>query len=179
MPPEKRVFLDEAGFSLAMYQAYGWAPKEQRLVEAVPFQRGVNFSVLGAIGIQGMICTHQKSGSMKRVDMESFLEFDLLPRLRKGMVLILDNARIHHGGRIEEIVEAAGCSLLYLPAYSPDSGTLWVPIELAWSWIKRFVRRRRPRDGDSRLEAIHSGVAALPGEFAEKWFKKCQLQSQA
>ena len=175
MPPEKRVFLDEAGFSLAMYQAYGWAPKEQRLVEAVPFQRGVNFSVLGAIGIQGMICTHQKSGSMKRVDMESFLEFDLLPRLRKGMVLILDNARIHHGGRIEEIVEAAGCSLLYLPAYSPDFN----PIELAWSWLKRFVRRRRPRDVDSRLATIQSGVVALPGEFAEKWFKKCQLQSQA
>ena len=42
--------------------------------------------------------------------------------------------------------------------------------------IKRFVRR--PRDVDSRLEAIQSGVVTLPGEFAEKWFKKCQLQSQ-
>lgn len=159
---------------MALYQGYGWAPKEQRLVEAVPFQRGVNLSVLGAIGHQGMLCTCQKSGAMKRVDFESFLEFDLLPRLEVGSVLIFDNARIHHGGRIQEIVEAAGYRILYLPAYSPDFN----PIELAWSWIKRFVRRVRPRDLASRLEAIQSGVVSLPGEFAPKWFKKCQLQSQ-
>jgi transposase len=56
---------------------------------------------------------------MKRVDVEVFLEKDLLPRLVPGAVLVLDNARIHHGGRIEEIVTAAGCSILYLPPYSP------------------------------------------------------------
>ena len=109
---------------------------------------------------------------MKRVDVEAFLEKDLLPWLLPGAVLVLDNARIHHGGRIEEIVTAAGCSVLYLPPYSPDFN----PIELAWSWIKHSVRRLAPRDRASRLAAIRSAVASLPAVFAPNWFKKCGLQ---
>jgi transposase len=163
------VFLDEAGFSLALYAAYGWSPQGERLVEAVPFQRGTNLSVLGAFDREGMLCTKEKEGAFKRVDVEAFLEHDLLPRLLPGSVLVLDNARIHHGERLQEIVAAAGCSLLYLPPYSPDLN----PIELAWSWIKRFVRRQAPRDRESRLAAIQSALASLPAAFAPNWFNKC------
>jgi transposase len=166
------VFLDEAGFNLALYSAYGWSPRGERLVEAVPFCRGSNLSVLGAFDQEGMLCTREKEGAMKRVDVEAFLEKDLLPRLVPGAVLVLDNARIHHGGRLEEIVTAAGCSLLYLPPYSPDMN----PIELAWGWIKRFVRRVAPRDSASRQAAIQSALASLPAAFAPNWFKKCGLQ---
>ena len=127
-----------------MYLAYGWSPSGERLCEEIPFQRGKNFSVLGAFDLLGMVSTFQKEGSIKRLDLESFLEHDLLPRLEEGAVLVLDNARSHHGGRIAEIVEAAGCSLLYLPPYSPDFN----PIELAWAWIKRLVRKIAPRDGE-------------------------------
>ena len=109
---------------------------------------------------------------MKRLDVEAFLEWDLLPRLLPGAVLVLDNARIHHGGRIQEIVTAAGCSVLYLPPYSPDFN----PIELAWSWVKQFVRRLSPRDRESRLAAIGSAFDSLPDAFAPNWFKKCGLQ---
>jgi len=166
------VFLDEAGFSLALYSAYGWSKRGQRLVEAVPFCRGVNLSVLGALDKEGLLCTTEKEGAMKREDIETFLEHDLLPRLLPGAVLVLDNARIHHGGRIEAIVSAAGCSLLYLPPYSPDFN----PIELAWSWIKAFVRRRCPRSPEARRAAIEEAVSALPSAFAPNWFNKCRLQ---
>jgi transposase len=81
----------------------------------------------------------------------------------------LDNARIHHGGDIETIVSEAGCSLLYLPPYSPD----FSPIELAWGWIKHFVRDLCPRDEASRAAALQAAVAALPAEFAPGWFQKC------
>jgi transposase len=118
-----------------------------------------------------MICTAEKEGALKRVDVEAFLEGELLPRLLPGAVLVLDNARIHHGGRIHEIVSAAGCSVLYLPPYSPDFN----PIELAWSWVKSFVRRLAPRDQASRLAAIGAAVAALPDAFAPGWFRKCGL----
>jgi transposase len=165
------VFLDEAGFNLALYSAYGWCARGERLVEAVPFCRGINLSVLGAFDREGMLCTTAQEGAMKRGDVEDFLEQDVLPRLLPGAVLVLDNARIHHGGRLEEIVTAAGCSLLYLPPYSPDFN----PIELAWSWIKRFVRRQAPRDRASRLTAIQSAIASLPDAFAPAWFRKCGL----
>ena len=108
------MFLDEAGFSLALFLLYGWGSRKERLVESVPLNRGTNLSVLGAFSAAGMISQASKVGAMKRVDVERFLEFDLLPLLPAGSVLVLDNARIHHGGRIEEIVTKAGCTLLYL-----------------------------------------------------------------
>lgn len=163
------MFLDEAGFSLALFLLYGWGSRKERLFESVPLNRGKNQSVLGAFSAEGMIATVRKLGAMKRVDVERFLEFDLLPLLPPGSVLVLDNARIHKGGRIEEIVAKAGCSLLYLSPYSPD----FSPIELAWSWIKQFVRRLCPRDDEARQKAVESATAALPKEFTETWFGKC------
>ncbi len=163
------VFLDEAGFSLALYLFYGWGLRKKRLVESVPLNRGKNQSVLGAFSPEGMRATVRKTGAMKRVDVERFLEFDLLPKLSAGSVLVLDNARIHKGGRIEEIVATAGCSLLYLSPYSPD----FSPIELAWGWIKQCVRRLCPRDEEARQEALESAIAALPKEFTKAWFDKC------
>jgi hypothetical protein len=103
--------LDEAGFSLALYSAYGWSPRGARLVEAVPFCRGQNLSVVGALDKEGMLCTRAKDGAMKREDIETFPAAVLLPRLLPGAVLVLDNARIHHGGRIE----AAGSRRSFLP----------------------------------------------------------------
>ena len=169
MDPKDLVFLDECGFSLALHLLYGWGPAKERLVEAVPWQRGQNLSVLGAFDGEGMIAITSKHGAMKRVDLEAFLRKELLPHLLPGSVLVLDNARIYHGGDINKIVSEAGCSVLYLPPYSPD----FSPIELAWGWIKRLVRRLCPRDEASRAAAIQGAFASLPAEFAPGWFRKC------
>ncbi len=154
---------------MALYLLYGWGAVGERLFEAVPACRGKNLSVLGAFNCEGMITTRSKLGAMTREDVEAFLRRDLLPRLAPGSVLVLDNARIHKGGEIEQIVTAAGCSLLYLPPYSPD----FSPIELAWGWIKRFVRRLGPRHAAAREEAVTKAIAALPDAFAAGWFAKC------
>ena len=106
---------------------------------------------------------------MKRADVEAFLREDVLPWLLAGSVIVLDNARIHHGGQIEAMVTQAGCRLLYLPPYSPD----FSPIEPAWGWIKSRVRQRCPRDSTSRVAAIEQSVAALPPAFAPNWFRNC------
>ena len=111
----------------------------------------------------------QKLGAFKREDFEGFLRDQLLPVLEAGSVLVLDNARIHHGGQIAQIVEDAGCSLLYLPPYSPD----FAPIELAWSWIKNQVRAAAPRNDEDRQKAIAAAAAELPEHAAQGWFRKC------
>ena len=163
------MFLDAVGFSLALSLLYGWGFRKERLVESVPLNRGKNQSVLGAFASGGMAAVTSKIGAMKRVDVERFLESDLLPKLPAGSVLVLDNARIHKGGRVEEIVANAGCSLLYLSPYSPD----FSPIELAWGWIKQQVRRLCPRAEEARQSAVANAIAALPKEFTEAWFRKC------
>ncbi len=115
-----------------------------------------------------MIALWQKSGAMTRHDIERFLREALLPALKPGSVLVMDNARIHHGGDIAEMVAQAGCELLYLPPYSPD----FSPIELAWSWIKAQVRLVAPRDDDARQGAIEEAAAQMPNH-APAWFKHC------
>lgn len=177
IPLKKLVFLDECGFALNLHRPYGWTVGGGRCIEVVPFNRGVNRSVLGAFSLPdatcatGMRALWQKLGAWTRATFEAFLSEGLLPVVPKGSVLVLDNARIHHGGRIQEMVEAAGCSLLYLPPYSPD----FSPIELAWSWIKGRVRTLAPRDDTARERDIRRANDALPLEAAPAWFKHCGL----
>lgn len=76
-------------------------------------------------------------GSCRRALVCEWLKTRLLPRLAPGSTLILDNATFHKGAELEAIVAAAGCQLLYLPAYSPDLN----PIEGFWSPLKLWMKR--------------------------------------
>ena len=121
---------------------------------------------------QGMRALWQKLGAWTRDTFELFLQDGLLPLLEPGNVLVLDNARIHHGGEIAALVERADCSLLYLPPYSPDFN----PIELAWGWIKARVRCLAPRDDAARERDIHLASLQLPTTAATNWFTHCGLK---
>ncbi len=177
MSRHKLVFLDECGFGLNLHRVYGWTIGGGRCVEAVPFERGRNRSVLGAFSLPtpdcptGMRVLWQKLGAWTRATFEAFLQDGLLPVLERGSVLVLDNASIHRGGAIRELVEQAGCSLLYLPPYSPDLN----PIEMAWSWIKHRVRTLAPRDDEKRQNDIQDAAKELPPKAATPWFKHCGL----
>jgi len=177
VPLEKLVFLDECGFGLNLHRLYGWTIGGGRCVEVVPFERGLNRSVLGALSLPapdcptGLRALWQKLGAWTRATFEAFLQDGLLPVLEIGSVLVLDNASIHRGGAIRELVEAAGCSLLYLPPYSPDLN----PIELAWSFIKGRVRAEAPREDGHREEAIHEATRQLPPLAPTAWFRHCGL----
>lgn len=106
---------------------------------------------------------------MTRADIERFFAVDLLPRLLPGSTLILDNASIHKGGHLKALVKAAGCQVLYLPSYSPDFN----PIELVWAFVKGLVRRWRPQDDVSRLEAVEAALLAVTGTLADACFRHC------
>ena len=175
--PNKLVFLDECGFGLNLHRLYGWVVGGGRCFEEVPFTRGQNRSVLGAFSLptpdcaNGMRALWQKTEAWNRDTFEAFLCDGLLPVLERGSVIVLDNARFHHGGQIQALVEKAGCSLLYLPPYSPDLN----PIELAWSYLKNLVRSWAPRDDDARQRDIQCAQTLLPPQAATNWFRKCGI----
>jgi transposase len=77
-------------------------------------------------------------GAFNRTVFESWLENCLIPSLKPGQIVIADNATFHKGGRIIELIEAAGCQLKYLPSYSPDLNK----IEQCWSWLKSRIRKQ-------------------------------------
>lgn len=76
-------------------------------------------------------------GNCDRSIFETYLEHVLLKNIPAGSTIIFDNASYHKGGRIAEIIKAAGCYLLYLPPYSPDFN----PIEHLWASFKHFIRK--------------------------------------
>ncbi len=69
---------------------------------------------------------------------EVWIERCLIPNLKPGQILVIDNATFHKGGRIEQLMEAAGCEIWYLPPYSPDLNK----IEKSWSWLKSRIRKQ-------------------------------------
>jgi hypothetical protein len=101
--PSALVFLDEAGFSLALSLLYGGGKRGEPLVESVPARRGKNLSVLGALDLEGIVAQTRKEGALTRADVERFFRVDLLPRLLPGSVLVLDHASIHKGGNLERL----------------------------------------------------------------------------
>jgi transposase len=84
-----------------------------------------------------LIAPFTVEGACNRSVFEIWLETCLIPRLRPGVWVIIDNATFHHGGRIAQLIETAGCQLVYLPPYSPDLNR----IEKCWAWLKSQIRK--------------------------------------
>lgn len=78
--------------------------------------------------------------------------------LEPGQVVIVDNATFHKGGRIVQLIEAAGCRLLYLPPYSPDLNR----IEKCWAWLKSRIRKCLPSAASLRdaMESVLTEAAS-------------------
>lgn len=115
---------------------YGYNECGQRFHALKSGKRTGRVSMIAALCNQELFAPFTFEGCCNRNVFELWLEVVLIPALRPGQTLVLDNATFHKGGRIAEMVEAAQCHLLYLPPYSPDLNK----IERCWSWIKARIR---------------------------------------
>jgi transposase len=91
----------------------------------------------------------------------------LAPTLRPGQIVVLDHLSVHKADAIRPLIEARGCQLLYLPAYSPDL----TPIEQLFSKLKAHLRRLAARTREALLDALASALAAVTPEDAHGWFR--------
>jgi transposase len=100
---------------------------------------------------------------------EIYVEQILAPSLHAGQTVILDNLSIHQGVRVRQAIEARGCRLLFLPAYSPD----FSPIEEAFSKLKTRLRRVGARTRKALQEAIAQALPLITAQDAHGWFHHC------
>ena len=100
---------------------------------------------------------------------EAYVERVLCPTLEPGEIVAMDNLSAHKRPRIRELIEAAGCELWYLPAYSPDLN----PIEEAFSKLKAHLRRAAARTREALLDAIATALARVTASDAEGYFAHC------
>ena len=106
-------------------------------------------------------------GATTRAVFEAYVEQALVPSLSAGQVVVMDNLSAHKGGRVRELVEGAGCELLYLPPYSPDLN----PIEEAFSKVKGLIRRAEARTREALVEAMGKALSAVSARDARGFFE--------
>jgi transposase len=130
------VFVDESSTHLNMIPLYARSAKGQWAYGVVPRKRGTNITLIAALNKEGLKATMTLEGSLDGEAFEVYVKTTLVPSLKPGQTVILDNLRVHKNTKARSLIEHAGCFLFFLPAYSPDL----MPIEGAFSKIKAVLR---------------------------------------
>ena len=133
---------------------YGWSKRGQKFDALKSGRRTGRVNMIAAYCQKQLFAPFTVEGSCpkglaprrNRTVLETWLEKCLIPALQPGQVVIMDNATFHKGGRIQELIESAGCRLLYLPPYSPDLNR----IEKCWAWLKSRIRHLLPSSDNLR-----------------------------
>jgi len=172
---EQLVFLDEFGASSNMTRLYARGPRGQRIVCRTPHGHWKMLSTIAAMNTSGILA----AGTFEHaVDEDTFVAFVaqcLVPKLRPGQVVVLDNLPAHKSPQVDRLIKAAGCRVLRLPPYSPDLN----PIENAISKIKTLLRKRGARSLVSVYYAIAEALDAITPNDAWGYMKKYRLAATA
>jgi transposase len=163
------IFFDESGVNLSMARAYGRARRGQRAVGHVPKNWGDNITLSAGLSTRGLIAPLMLTGSMTGEIFEAYIEQFVVPELRPGDVVVMDNLSAHKLASVRQLIEAVGARLLYLPPYSPD----FSPIELAWSKVKTLMRGLAARTLETLEHAIVHALRAITPSDARGWFRHC------
>ena len=166
---ERVVFLDETGAKTNMSRSHGYAPKGQRLVAAVPHGHWNTTTIIGALRSDGFIAPLVIDGSLNGELFRAYVEQVLVPELRPGDVVVMDNLSCHHVAGVVQAIESAGCRVEYLPPYSPDLN----PIENAFSKLKRLLRTLAERTRDGLWSAIGWALDQFTAPECCNYFRHC------
>jgi transposase len=135
--PDDIVYADEAGMDSRDDYAYGWNQKGERFHALKSGRRQGRVNMIAAYCNRQLMAPFTIEGACNRTVFETWIEKSLIGSLKPGQWLVIDNATFHKGGRIEQLIEQAGCKVIYLPPYSPDFNK----IEKCWSWLKSRIRQ--------------------------------------
>lgn len=157
-----------------MTRLRGWAPRGQRLIDAIPHGHWKTTTLIAALDQQGVRCSMLLDGAVNALAFQAFVQHVLTPTLRPRDWVVLDNLSSHKGPRVAELIRAAGAELVYLPPYSPDLN----PIEMAFSKIKQSLRSLAARRVDEQWQAMQSVLDQITPGDASGYFRHCGYTSE-
>jgi transposase len=152
------VFIDETAVTTKMVRRYGRCPRGRRLVAKVPHGHWKTMTLVAALRIHGVTAPYVTDGAMDGTTFLAYVEQVLVPTLRRGDIVFMDNLRAHKVDGVREAIEAVGATVRYLPAYSPDLN----PIEQAFSKLKEGLRKGAART----VKALWKLIGKLLKTFA-------------
>ena len=148
------MFIDETGATTKMARRHGRARRGQRLKLSVPYGHWKTTTFVGGLRLGGMTAPLVLDGPMTGGWFLAYVEQVLVPTLRPGDIVILDNLAAHKNAAIRAAIEAAGASLRLLPPYSPDLN----PIENAFAKLKAQLRKAAARTIDELWNTIAKAI---------------------
>ncbi len=150
-----------------MARRHGRCPRGERLRAGVPHGHWKTTTFVGALTLRGFIAPWVLDGPINRDAFETYVAKVLVPELRPGDVVVMDNLSSHKGPRVREMIEAIGAELRYLPPYSPDLN----PIEQAFAKLKTLLRKAEARTVETLWDAIGKLVDSVTPHDARNLFR--------
>ena len=157
LDPDALVFIDETAAATNMARTYGWAPRSERCRILVPQGHYKTTTVTAALRTSGLVATTLFDGATNGTRFRAYVTDILVPVLKPGDTVVLDNLNVHKVAGVREAIEAAGARIFYLPAYSPDFN----PIEQAFAKLKALLRTAAARTVPDLWQAIRDAFAAF------------------
>ena len=162
------VYLDESGVNTDMTRIYGRSLGGTRCIDHAPLNTPKNTTILSSVRLNGKTAYTTYSGGTTKEKFVDYHENVLIPTLKDGDVLIMDNMRSQHVKEVAETVSKSNKNLtiLYLPPYSPDFN----PIEMMWSKIKAILRKLKIRDNEKLPLAVKYAFNCISVSDCLGWF---------
>lgn len=166
------IFLDESGVNLNMIRRYGRAKGQARVADSSPVNTPIITTIVGSISFDGSLTFSTYQGGTTIEKFKNYLEQELIPSLRPGDTIYLDNLGTHHSKKITNFLDEKGVHYEFLPPYSPDFN----PIEMLWSKIKDILRSMGIRTKESLKAGIEAAFKLITRNDCRGWFKHCGYQ---
>jgi len=162
-------FLDESGALTNLVRTYARSGCGERCVGLAPQGHWKVMTAVAAVRLDGLMAPFTIDCPMDGEIFGVYVERVLVPTLRRGDVVVMDNLTAHKRSRVRQLIEAAGATVLYLPPYSPDFN----PIEMIWSKVKRLLRTIAARTVDALHHAFGQAFAAVTPADIRGCFRHC------
>ena len=134
---EDLVYIDESGIDNYLCYPWGYGLRGQKVYGEVSGKKYARESIIAGKNGNKIIAPMCFYGTCNTAVFNTWIEQMLLPELKHGQVVVLDNASFHKSAKTKELIEQVGCKLLFLPPYSPDLN----PIEKYWAHLKAKIKK--------------------------------------
>lgn len=163
------VFVDESGAKTNMTRLYGRARRGLRAFDRAPHGHWCTTTMIGSIRLDGSSACLAIDGPTDREVFREYVQSVLVPSLRPGDIVILDNLGPHNDPAVKRLIEQTHAHLMFLPPYSPDFN----PIEEMWSKLKTALRQAKARTKEELYTAIGIALKTVTAQDAKGWFSLC------
>src|SRR5437762_13076216 len=163
------VFVDESGVTTDLLRRYARSLCGDRVSDHTPCSHWQTHTVVAALRPTEMTATAVFDGPIDSATFRAYVEQILVPTLRQGDVVVLDNLSVHKQPEVRVAIEAVGAQLRFLPPYSPDFN----PIELAFAKLKAFILSARPRTFDHVCDLIAVALGLFTPAECRNFIRHC------